>query len=213
MTSPEILGRIDHLVYAVAELERGIAEIEQLLGIRASVGGRHPLWGTCNALVSLGPSAYLEIIAPDPAQMPSTGARPFGLNTLESSRLVGWAAKGSQLANLREAALRQGVELGQVLAGSRTQPDGVALTWMLTDPRCIVADGIAPFFIDWGASPHPALRSSPGATLVGLRGQHPDADRVRKVLRALGIDLPVSSGAVPALLARIDCPQGCVELM
>lgn len=212
MTSPETLERVDHLVYAAADLDRGIAEIERLLGIRASIGGRHPLWGTRNALVSLGPRAYLEIIAPDLEQMPRSGARPFGLDGRDSSRLVGWAAKGSQLAGLREAALRHGVELGPVLSGSRTQSDGVVLSWMLTDPGWVVADGIAPFFIDWGASPHPALRSPPGATLVGLRGEHPDADRVGQMLRVLGIDLPVSSGLVPALLARIDCPQGRIEL-
>ena len=212
MTSPGNLGQVDHLVYATADLDRGIAEIEQLLGIRAGVGGRHPLWGTRNALVSLGPTAYLEIIAPDPEQMPRTGPRPFGLDALESSRLVGWAAKGSQLENFREAALRHGVELGPVLSGSRTQPDGVVLRWMLTDPGCIVAEGIAPFFIDWGATPHPALRSSPGAMLLELRGEHPDVDRVRQMLRVLGIGLPVSTGKVPALLASIDCPQGRIEL-
>lgn len=145
MTSPETLERVDHLVYAAADLDRGIAEIERLLGIRASIGGRHPLWGTRNALVSLGPRAYLEIIAPDLEQMPRSGARPFGLDGRDSSRLVGWAAKGSQLAGLREAALRHGVELGPVLSGSRTQSDGVVLSWMLTDPGWVVADGIAPF--------------------------------------------------------------------
>jgi len=37
-----------------------------VLGIRASLGGQHPIWGTRNALVALGPSSYLEIITAGP---------------------------------------------------------------------------------------------------------------------------------------------------
>lgn len=212
MASPEVLVRIDHLVYAAADLDSGIAEVERLLGVRAGVGGRHPVWGTRNALASLGSSSYLEIIAPDPMQLPGAGGRPFGLDAPGSSRLVGWAAKGSELAKLRDAAAQQCVELGKVLSGSRIQPDGVVLTWTLTDPRCVVADGIAPFFIDWGKSLHPARFASRGAILVGLRAEHPDADRVRRMLRVIAVDLPVSAGPVPALIASIDCPNGRVVL-
>jgi hypothetical protein len=212
VSSPEVLARIDHLVYAAADLEGGIVEVERLLGVRAGMGGRHPVWGTRNALASLGPSSYLEIIAPDPDQLQGSGGRPFGLDTPGSSRLVGWAAKGSELAAFRDTAAQRGVELGNVLSGSRIQPDGTVLTWTLTDPGCVVADGIAPFFIDWGKSPHPAQTASPGATLVGLRAEHPDADRVRRMLHAMAVDLPVSAGPAPALMASIDCPRGRVVL-
>ena len=59
-------ARIDHLVYATPDLERGIREIEELLGIRAMLGGQHPGRGTQNASIALGAGAYLEIIGPDP---------------------------------------------------------------------------------------------------------------------------------------------------
>jgi Glyoxalase-like domain len=213
MESPEVLSCVDHLVYASADLEQGIAEVEQLLGIRASLGGQHPIWGTRNALVALGPSSYLEIIAPDPDHSPPAGGRPFGLEALGSSRLIGWAAKGSGLTNFRDAAARHGVELGRVISGSRTQADGTVLTWKLTDLRCVIADGIVPFFIDWGIAPHPALVASQGATLVSLVATHPDADRVRQMLRIIGVDLPVDAGRAPALIAQIDCPNGRVLML
>jgi hypothetical protein len=212
VASPEVLARVDHLVYAVADLDRGIAEIERLLGVRASPGGRHPTWRTRNALVSLGPSCYLEIIAPDPEHSPSSEGRPFGLDTLASSRLIAWAAKGRELANIREVAAQCGVVLGKVLSGSRNQPQGGVLTWTLTDLRCVVADGIMPFFIDWGTSPHPALLASQGATLVEFLAEHPDADRVRRMLRIIAVDLPISAGPAPALIAKIDGPFGRVVL-
>jgi len=212
MTLREVLSRVDHLVYASADLERGIAEVEQLLGIRASRGGQHPNWGTRNALLALGPSSYLEIIAPDPDHSRPVEGRPFGLEAIGSSRLAGWAAKGSGLTNFRDAAAQRGVELGRVLSGSRKQADGTVLMWKLTDLRCVIADGIVPFFIDWGTTQHPALLASRGATLVSLVAKHPDTDRVRQMLRIVGVDLPVDAGRAPALIAQIDCPNGRVVM-
>ena len=37
---------IDHLVYACANLEHGMDEIEALLGVRPVRGGHHPQYGT-----------------------------------------------------------------------------------------------------------------------------------------------------------------------
>jgi hypothetical protein len=41
-TSAEFISRVDHLVYATPDLNRGIEEIEKLLGVRAMAGGQHP---------------------------------------------------------------------------------------------------------------------------------------------------------------------------
>ena len=104
------------------------------------------------------------------------------------------------------------IEHGRVLSGNRKQANGTVLTWQLTDLRCVIADGIVPFFIDWGKSPHPALVASGGATLVNLRAEHPDADRVLRMLGVIAVDLKVGVGAAPALIAGIDCPNGRVLL-
>jgi glyoxalase-like protein len=212
MAEPELLSRVDHLVYACAELERGIGEIEQVLGVRARLGGHHPMWGTHNALVALGARSYLEIIAPHADHAPTSGLRPFGLDAVSRSHLVAWAARGRDLETWRNEAAQGGVHLGAIQSGSRRPADGVMLEWKLTDLRCIVGDGIVPFLIDWGPSSHPSLTAPKGAMLVGLRAEHPDDERVRHMLSVLALDLHVDAGLRPALVAEIRCPNGIIAL-
>ncbi len=209
---PALLARVDHLVYATPDLDRGISEIEAMFGVKARPGGQHPGRGTRNALVSLGPTTYLEIFAPDPTQPFPETARAFGLDNLKSSRLVAWYVKSEDLDKARREAVRAGVPLGEIRSGSRRRGDGVEISWRFTDPMVLVADGIVPLFIDWGQSPHPAESAERGASLTALRAEHPDAPRVRLMLQKIRIDLPVDSGPAPALIAVIDCPKGRVVL-
>lgn len=210
--SNRFLSSVDHLVYATPDLNRGIDEIERLTGVRASHGGQHPGRGTRNALLALGPTTYLEIMAPDPDQPRPKTPRAFGIDRLTESRLVAWCAKCNDLEHFREEAVRHGVPLGEVLSMSRQRPDGVILSWRLTDLSTTVADGIVPFFIDWGRSPHPSQTAPGGHSLIDLRAEHPDTDRVQRMLRQLGLDLPVKRGSKATLIAVTHGPGGYVEV-
>ena len=207
-----LLPRIDHLVYGTPDLQAGVDQVEKILGVRATPGGQHPGVGTRNALVALGPATYLEIIGPDPEQPKPERPRTFGIDNLTAPRLVAWAAKGDNLDQFAAEALRRGVKLGEVSSGSRKTPQGVLLSWRYTSPRTVIADGIVPFFIDWGQTPHPARTAATGATLVEFRAEHPQVEEVRKMLSELGIDLPVTKGQRSALVAVIQSPRGRVEL-
>jgi glyoxalase-like protein len=207
-----LLATVDHLVYATPELQIGIERIDRVLGVRAAPGGQHPGRGTRNALLSLGPGTYLEIIGPDPEQPTPAQPRPFGIDDLKEPRLVTWAAKGKQLEQLANEAGRGGVKLGEVIPGTRQRADGVVLSWRYTDPRTVVAGGVVPFFIDWGKTPHPASTATQGASLIGLRAEHPDPEQVQKALSRLGLGLRVQPGPRPALVATVSGPRGRVEL-
>ena len=207
-----LLDQIDHLVYATPDLDLGINTIVKLTGVRATAGGQHPGLGTRNALVALGPASYLEIIGPDPDQPKPAGSRRFGIDDLKAPRLLTWVAKSNQLDALVASAAAHGVTLGAVIPGSRKRPDGIVLSWRYTDPNVIAADRLIPYFIDWGRSPHPSATAARGATLVQVRAEHPDADRVQKMIDALNLDLRVQKGSAPALIATIDSPRGRVEL-
>ena len=207
-----LLDQIDHLVYATPDLDLGINTIATLTGVRATAGGQHPGLGTRNALIALGPASYLEIIGPDPDQPKPAGARRFGIDDLKAPHLLTWVAKSNKLDALVASASAHGVALGAVIPGSRKRPDGVVLSWRYTDPNVIAADRLIPYFIDWGNSPHPSATAARGATLVHVRAEHPDADRVQKMIDALNLDLRVQKGSAPALIATIDSPRGRVEL-
>ena len=207
-----VLSQVDHLVYATPNLQLGIDTAEKLFGVRATPGGQHPGLGTRNALIALGPASYLEIIGPDPDQPKPAGPRRFGIDGLKAPHLLTWVAKGKSLDTFAADAKAHGVDLGAVIPGSRKRPDGVVLKWTYTDPQTVLADRLVPYLIDWGTSPHPSATAAKGVTLVGLRAEHPDAERVQKMLQQLGLDLPVTRGPKPALIATFDSPKGRVEL-
>src|SRR5262245_2744198 len=162
------LDCVDHLVYATTDLERSIAELEACLGVRAAMGGQHPGRGTRNALVALSDDSYLEIVGPDPTQPRTHAPRWFGIDAITAPGIVAWAAKRTALAGFVAEATRRGTRLGPVVSGNRKATNGVSLDWQFTDPATVVGDGLVPFFIDWGDSPHPAGSAPRGAALVSL---------------------------------------------
>jgi hypothetical protein len=204
--------RTDHVVYGVADLDAGMDELAERLGVRPAPGGRHVGRGTRNALLGLGDRTYLEVIAADPEQAPFPGPLSFALDRLRLPRLVGWACRTSDLDGRVAAARERGYDPGDVRAMSRRRPDGFLLEWRLTrqepDPDRLVV----PFLIDWGSSPHPTETAPGGVRLVELRAEHPDPTRVRAALAALGATLKVYEGPEPALIATLDTPRGRVVL-
>lgn len=207
-----MIDQVDHLVYATHDLDASCTDLEQRLGVRASVGGQHRGRGTHNALLAIGPACYLEIIGPDPAQPTPPTPRWFGVDALTAPRLVTWAAHGSDLPRMVKNAGQRGASLGKVSDGRRERADGVILTWQVTDPDVMLGDGLVPFFIDWGASPHPSSTATVGPRLIDLRGEHPDPTRAREALAALDLPLTIAAADRPSLVATLDTPNGLVEL-
>jgi hypothetical protein len=98
-------------------------EMERLLGVRPVPGGRHPSFGTHNALLGLGPTTYLEIIAPDPGSLRPERGTVFGVDTLERPRLVTWALRREALEGLTRDAVSRSLGLGAVQSGGLAPPD------------------------------------------------------------------------------------------
>ena len=223
---------LDHLVWAAPDLEAAVEEFTERSGIRPTPGGQHLGLGTRNYLAALGEDAlgsdlgggssgdsaseqYLEIIGPDPDQPTPARPRPFSIDRLDSPRLVAWAVKADRLNEQVEAARKAGWDPGNAVAMSRERPDGVLLEWELTIRRSTeTGDGETdvvapvPFLIDWGSTISPARSAVRGARLLALRAGHPDPERLRAQLLAVGAVLGVECSAAPSLSARIDSPRG-----
>jgi hypothetical protein len=205
-----MLHQIDHLLYGSNSLADGIRYICELTGVQPVMGGSHPGLGTHNALIGLDNNIYLEIIAPDPEQ--SVERVWMDLDQLEHPRLFRWAATAKNVEKVRQAGLAAGFDIGEVKAGSRYKPDGSLLEWTLSDPNVDLANGLIPFFIDWGVSGNPSPDLPQGCTLTGFKAFHPEPVEVMEKLSALHLDLQVKQGTVVQLKAEIDTPNGMITL-
>jgi hypothetical protein len=208
----DVLANLDHLVLAGPDLAGTVAWFAELTGIEPAPGGRHEGLGTANHLVDLGGGAYLEIIGPDPEQPEPERPRPFGLEDLTAPRIVTWALATTDLDALVASAREAGYDPGPPAAMSRRTTDGELLEWRLTAPRFEYGDGLVPFLIDWGTTPHPTSRALPAAPLLEVTGRHPDPASVRPALSALGADLHLDIGELVALTAVVQGVDGPVTL-
>lgn len=215
MQSPAPVTRtVDHLLLGTSDLDRGIAWVEKLTGVRPAIGGSHPGVGTRNALISLGGRQYLEVIAPDPAQ--TTYAFRLDLRTLAEPRLITWAAVTSDIESLARKLKAGGRQLFGPNEGSRARPDGAVLKWRTLGVAGRLGSGevdLVPFFIQWAAdSVHPSQDSPQGCTLSAFEITHPDPSVVVAAYRELGLDVPVTSGKESRMIASLDTPTGVVQL-
>ncbi len=198
---------VDHLVYATPDLDTSVQELADRLGTDPVPGGAHPGWGTRNSLIGLGTGVYLEIIGPDPGQPDPEHSRPFLIDDLTEARLVTWAYRHSDPASLRDT-----LELGPVRSMSRNRPDGDTLRWRLSDPMALPAGGVVPFVIDWGSTPHPSTTLPNECQLLELIVGHPDPVTIRPILDAIVPGISIVAAPAPGIRARLQTPNGEVDL-
>jgi hypothetical protein len=202
---------LDHLLWAVPDLDRASAIFHAMTGVEPAVGGSHPGFGTRNRLAGLGEGLYLELIAPDPAQ-DLAGTLGAEIAALPGPRMWTVAFRTDDLAAAAVAARGAGGTPGAPVAMSRTRPDGVRLDWSvlrLDDP---VRGNAMPFLIDWQGSPHPSETTPAGCTLESLTMTDPDPAGLGRLLGAMGATVDVAGGVRCGAVARLSTPNGPVVL-
>jgi hypothetical protein len=176
---------VDHLVIAARTLDEGSDWIEARLGVRPVPGGKHPLMGTHNRLLKLGPRVYLEVIAIDPGAPPPGRPRWFALDSPEMAKrleqgpaLIHWVVRTSNI----EDEARNSPDGIEVLSASRGP-----YSWRIGVPADghLPGGGTLPTLIQWEGSAHPA---------EGL----PDSGCLLLSVESVG----------PSLSARIATPRG-----
>lgn len=201
------IASFDHLVLATPDLAATTAWLAAHTGVMPSPGGQHVGKGTRNALCSIGPTSYLEIVGPDPEQSSPPHPRPFGIDDLAGAALVSWAIAVADMNVSLAAARSMGFDPGPASPMQRRRPDGLLLCWTLTN----VFSPAVPFLIDWLDSPHPATTAAPGLRVTSLSARHPDPEKYQQMMTALRVEIPVTKG-VEALRAEISGPGGAVHL-
>jgi hypothetical protein len=205
----------DHLVVGALSLDAGCDWVEERLGVRPQPGGQHVKMGTHNAVLSLGPRFYLEVIAVDPAGAVPARPRWFDLGEprmkaalAEGPQLIHWVARTDDI----DAAVHKVPDLGTPMNMTRGP-----WSWRITvpDDGHRPGRGLVPTLIQWSNARHPtdALPDS-GRRLAVLAGEHPECGSVRQEIAALGLAdaLKVTYANSPRLAAMIRTPRGIATL-
>ncbi|WOI55348.1 VOC family protein [Palleronia sp. LCG004] len=200
---------IDHLAIVATDLDEGTSAVEQMLGAKLEPGGRHPVMGTHNRVLSLGSDVYLEVIAVDPEADAPDRSRWFALDEVSGPpRLGNWVARCTDLrAQLGEAPMG----MGEVMEFERGD-----LAWSMAVPRSgrLPEDGILPALIQWkGARPQSRLAESP-VKLKRIVLGHPEMERITAEWPALAqmTQVALEITPTPSLVAEIVTPRGLVSL-
>jgi hypothetical protein len=197
----------DHLAITIDDLETGAAIVEGLFGVPLQPGGQHGLMATHNRLLSLGPGAYLEVIAPDPLAPRPAHPRWFGLDhPPKAPRIGAWICRVADLDAALGAAPEGAGQATSLSRGDLSWRMGVAASG--TSPF----DGVFPWLIEWQGSAHPAPRlKDHGVRLIALELCHPDPQALRAALPCDDARLHITPGP-PGLAARFATPAGDLRL-
>ena len=181
--------RLDHVVYAVPDLDEAALRFRGEFGLDSTEGGRHERWGTANRIVPLG-DQYLELVAA--VDEPMAAETAFGRGVLErAARGGGWFTIAAVADDLGAVATRLRLEVG---SGSRTRPDGQTVRWRMAGLDDQRREPWMPFFLTWDVRDelHPGrARAGHGVRATGLGRVEVggDAERLRTWLG--GDELPI----------------------
>lgn len=195
---------LDHIAISAETLDAGAAWVEMALGVPLAGGGKHPLMGTHNRLLSLG-DLYLEVIATDPEAPRPGHPRWFDLDHFQGApRLTNWICRTENL-DAALAAAPPGT-------GTATDLARGDYRWRFAVPATgkLPFDDRFPALIQWQGDLHPtkSLRDH-GIRLTGLQITHPQAQALRNALKGLTDPrVTVELGPYHALRASFDTPHG-----
>ena len=205
---------MDHVIYAVDDLDSAGAVLFDREGLASVPGGRHEGWGTANRIIPLGES-YLELIAVvdvDEAEGSEFG-RAVRRATTEDRPLVGWVVATD---DIDAVASRLDLEVEEK---SREADDGSTLSWRLAGLERAMKTGALPFFVQWDVPPerHPGAadvrHEADPRGIAWVEVCADDPDDVRDWLGDEAGDLPVRITDGDPALAAVAIDTGAGEIV
>jgi hypothetical protein len=203
---------LDHVVWAVPDLDEGVALITELTGVEPVSGGKAPGRDLPhNALLSLGGGSYFEVFCPARTGMVGGWASSVADGV---PHVVSYALHvKDRFKRLLKRVAETDLTHNDPRAMGRVRPDGGAVNWELMNIAGSSFDDVLPFYIDWlDSSPHPSKSSPPGVEIEKLIVAHPQADSVRDIYRSLGIHSQVIRSDRRSISVYLNSPKGKVLL-
>lgn len=210
MHSPPPSTAIDHIVLAISNLERGIAQLDEVCGLTPVRGGTHDHTGTENALLGMDVHAYLEVLAPrEGAELPPQ-LQP--LRAVTDLLPVSWAVSISNAELTADMLRENGYTVTEAQPGSRQTDDGGVVRWRTIQVVSPKIEG-APFFIEWDrASAHPAATSPAGCPLVSVEVHTPQDQELRRLLGLMNVQGEVLPADAHRMVVTLRGSSGPVRL-
>jgi glyoxalase-like protein len=209
--------KLDHLSVIAPSLAEGISHVRACLDLDVPFGQRHAYMGTCNHLLQLGDTVYLEIVALDPEADGPGRPRWFGLDDQEKvrsdwdegRRLRGWVARTDAIDTI--IAGHGGI------FGEKVPLPAVNSSFDFAIPHdgSLPLDGAAPSIIDRRGKPRSMTTIADlGARLRSFTLEHPDPAAVEALYGAMTVDRPPAIIRGPRLRyrAQIETRAGPKEL-
>ena len=194
---------LDHVIFAVTDLDLAARELLEGHGLASLPGGRHPAWGTANRIVPMGGSylELVEVVDPQVAAHSSFGRWVSAAPPDDGGFTpLGWAVRTDDLASVCQ---RLGLSAS---GGSRQADDGRVLDWTLAGVEHAAAEPYVPFFIQWGSeTPLPGttpVRHPVGQSQISNVCVSGDSERLACWLGEGSV--PVTTRSGPPAVVSID---------
>lgn len=174
---------LDHIILGASDMDVALDNFEALTGHRPLVATTQKGCGTKSALLAFEQCAFLEIIAPDPAQTPTD--RAMKLAKIPKGKLVPvhYGIRNSQSKELKSSLWTTDMKLQCDEVTMISKDRGMPWLWQIFFfEENGEQDGIIPLFVDWGKGTHAAARLPILGKLDGVKVQAPSDSAVHKLL-------------------------------
>lgn len=177
--------RIDHVIYAVSDLQSAVARFAREFGLKTVGGGEHREFGTRNEIVPAGDGQYIELMAIADRASRHPLALTLRERVRDGDRLMAVCLRP---ASLDDVARRLSLS---VIPAERHNPDGELVRWRLAGVEAALGPERLPFFIDWqGAEADIDQQHDAAATADGIAWVQYVADAERLQTWTGSHDLP-----------------------
>lgn len=207
-----MLQKIDHIVYAVKDLEKSVESFKKATNLQVFYGGEHPDRGTHNAILRIGDKTYLEFLAKKKSTESVHNQTWMGLDLFQEDKITRWALASDNVEQEATFLKKYDEGLAKIVIGSRASNDGAMLNWLMTSALPTPEVEPAPFLIDWKNSNHPTKGLPLECKMKSFTIEHPQSELIKKLLEKLNCPFDIFTSNDTSIKLSLETPLGDITL-